>query len=184
MATGDNQAVLDVSTDWADAVPDGIMDWQTLTNSESPQSSSFYIVFKSKLGMKLTRFEWEFAWKYGGSCNCVGKYVTQAGIQVKDAYAYTSEHLEVSVTNWKPVSNGMSAAPIGCLDVTVPVTSHGSFQKTTKSYTITMTVKGDWCPNLGACEDGTFGFAVAVLVFRRPHVLSNTDRVIFSSFPL
>eukprot|EP00450_Noctiluca_scintillans_P033910 CAMPEP_0194550610 /NCGR_PEP_ID=MMETSP0253-20130528/95797_1 /TAXON_ID=2966 /ORGANISM="Noctiluca scintillans" /LENGTH=203 /DNA_ID=CAMNT_0039398049 /DNA_START=57 /DNA_END=669 /DNA_ORIENTATION=+ len=117
-AIEDNQAVLDVSTDWAAAVPDGITDWQTLTNWESPlQSSSFYIEFKNKLGMKLTRFEWEFAWKYGGSYNGVGKYVTQAGIQVKDAYAYTSEHLDVSVTNLKPVNYGTSTAPIGGLDV-------------------------------------------------------------------
>ena len=47
------------------------------------------IEFKNALGMKLTRFEWEFARKYGGSYNGVGKYVTQAGVQVKDAYAYT-----------------------------------------------------------------------------------------------
>ena len=93
-AIEDNQAVLDVSTDWAAAVPDGITDWQTLTNWESPvQSSSFYIEFKNFLGMKLTRFEWKFAWKYGGSYNGVGQYVTQAGIQLLDAYAYTSEHL-------------------------------------------------------------------------------------------
>mmetsp|Transcript_18885 Transcript_18885/g.50616 ORF Transcript_18885/g.50616 Transcript_18885/m.50616 type:complete len:193 (-) Transcript_18885:205-783(-) len=162
-AIEDNQAVLDVSTDWAAAVPDGITDWQTLTNWESPlQSSSFYIEFKNKLGMKLTRFEWKFAWKYGGSYNGVGKYVTQAGIQLLDAYAYTSEHLDVSVTNLKPVNYGTSTAPIGGLDVTVSVTSSGLFEKTTKS--CTMTLKGDGSSNLGACEDGTFGLAVAVLV--------------------
>merc|ERR1712011_22818 len=141
MGIEDNQAVLDVSTDWAAAVPDGITDWQTLTNWESPvQSSGFYIEFK----------------------NGLGKYVTQAGIQVKDAYAYTSEHLDVSVTNLKPVNYGTSSAPIGGLDVTVSVTSHGLFEKTTKS--CTMTVKGDGSSNLGACEDGTFGLAPSALV--------------------
>ena len=66
-AIEDNQAGLDVSTDSAAPVPDGITDWQTLTNFESPlQSNSFYIEFKKKLGMMLTRFEWEFAWKHGG----------------------------------------------------------------------------------------------------------------------
>merc|ERR1712227_13167 len=122
----------------------GITDWQTLTNWESPvQSSSFYIEFKNFLGMKLTRFEWKFAWKYGGSYNGVGQYVTQAGIQLQDAYAYTSEHLDVSVTNLKPVNYGTSTAPIGGLD---------------------MTVKGDGSSNLGACEDGTFGLAPSALV--------------------
>merc|ERR1712136_574656 len=106
-AIEDNQAVLEVSTDWAAAVPDGITDWQTLTNWESPvQSSSFYIEFKNFLGMKLTRFEWKFAWKYGGSYNGVGQ----------------------SVTNLKPVNYGTSTAPIGGLDVTVSVTSHGLFE--------------------------------------------------------
>ena len=57
-----------------------------------------------RLGTKLTRFEWEFARKYG-ELQRVGKYVTQAGVQVKDACAYTSEHLDVSVTNLKPVNH-------------------------------------------------------------------------------
>merc|ERR1712136_708450 len=77
-AIEDNQAVLDVSTDWAAAVPDGITDWQTLTNWESPvQSSGFYIEFKNALGMKLTRFQWELqrdwqvrdpSWNPGEGC--------------------------------------------------------------------------------------------------------------------
>ena len=152
--------MLDVSTDWAAAVPDGITDWETLTNWESPvQSSSFYIEFKNFLDMNI---EWKFAWKYGGSYNGVGQCVTQAGIQLLDAYAYTSEHFDVSVTNLKPVNYGTSSAPMGGLDVTVSVTSHGLFEKTTKS--CTMTVKGDGSSKIGACEDGTFGLARSTLV--------------------
>merc|ERR1711916_392384 len=69
---------------------------------------------------------------------------------------------QVRDPSWKPVNHGTSSAPIGGLDVTVSVTSHGLFEKTTKS--CTMTVKGDGSSNLGACEDGTFGLARSTLV--------------------
>merc|ERR1712146_599619 len=74
---------------------------------------------------------------------------------VADAYAYVSEHLDVSVSSLKPVNYGTEDAPIGGLDVQVSVTSHGLFEKTTKS--CTMTVKGDGSSTLGTCESGTFG---------------------------
>merc|ERR1711998_59761 len=106
------------------------------------------------VGMKLTRFEWRFAWKHGGSYQGTGQYVTQAGIQVEDAYAYLSEHLDVEVQSLKPVNYGTSQSPVGGLDVTVSVTSNGLFAKTTKS--CTMTLKGDGSSTLGTCESGTF----------------------------
>ena len=53
-----NLAVLDVSTDLAAALPDGITHRQTVTNWDSPlHSRSFYIEFQNSLGMNLTRFE-------------------------------------------------------------------------------------------------------------------------------
>merc|ERR1711939_1031916 len=91
---------------------------------------------------------------HGGSYQGQGKYVTQAGIQVADAYTYVSEHLDVKVQSLKPVNYGTADAPAGGLDVQVSVTSHGLFEKTTKS--CTMTVKGDGGSVLGTCQTGTF----------------------------
>jgi len=90
----------------------------------------------------------------GGDFEGKGKYVTQAGIQIADAYAYLSEHLDVSVASLKPVNYGDAESPVGGLDVQVSVSSHGLFEKTTK--TCTMTVKGDGSSSLGTCESGTF----------------------------
>ena len=89
-------------------------------------------------------------------------------------------HFDVSVTNLKPVNYGTSSAPIGGLDVTVSVTSSGLSRKTTKRWT--MTLKGDGSSNLGACEDRTFGLAVAALVRAGHQVLGTTDGVMCSLF--
>jgi hypothetical protein len=154
-AIKDNQPVIDVTTDWAGAVPKGVDDWTVLEHWQDPvQSQTFYVEFKNFVGKKLTRFEWQFAWKFGGDYNGTGQYVTQAGIQVKDSYAYLSEHLDVEVHSLEPVNYGSADSPVGGLDVQVSVSSHGMFEKTTK--TCTMTVKGDGTSQLGACESGTF----------------------------
>merc|ERR1719258_52400 len=53
---------------YAGAVPKGVSDWTSLENWKEPKTSKSYSVeFKNGVGMKLTRFEWRFAWKHGGS---------------------------------------------------------------------------------------------------------------------
>jgi hypothetical protein len=154
-ALKDNQPMINVSTDWAGAVPKGISNWTSLENWQQPKTSqNFYVEFKNEIGMKLTKFEWVFAWKFGGSYQGTGKYVTQAGIQMASAYAKPTEHLDVAVTSLKPVNYGTTADPVAGLDIQVSVSSHGLFEKTTK--TCTMTLLGDGTSVLGACANGTF----------------------------
>eukprot|EP00451_Oxyrrhis_marina_P005868 CAMPEP_0204304624 /NCGR_PEP_ID=MMETSP0468-20130131/84508_1 /ASSEMBLY_ACC=CAM_ASM_000383 /TAXON_ID=2969 /ORGANISM="Oxyrrhis marina" /LENGTH=464 /DNA_ID=CAMNT_0051283949 /DNA_START=65 /DNA_END=1460 /DNA_ORIENTATION=- len=155
-AIEDNQPTLNTTIDWAGAVPKGVTEWTQLENWQGPaQSDSYYVEFKNGLGKKLTKFAWQFVWKYGGDMNGVGKYVTQAGIDIDTSYAYLSEHLDVEVKSLKPVNYGTSDAPVGGVDIQVSVSSHGLFEKTTK--VCTMTVKGDGTSALGTCEHGTFG---------------------------
>jgi len=155
-AIEDNQPTLDSSVDWAGAVPKGVTNWTQLENWQGPaQSDTFFVEFKNGLGKELTKFSWRFVWKYGGDMNGVGKYVTQAGVDIGTSYAYLSEHLDVEVKSLKPVNYGTSAAPVGGVDIQVSVSSHGLFEKTTK--VCTMTVKGDGTSALGTCESGTFG---------------------------
>lgn len=152
-AVQDNQPTIDLSTDWAGAVPAGIDDWTSMKGWQGPSSSvPFYLEFKNGLGAKLTRFDWTFAWKWGGSYNGTGQYVTQAGINIIGVYAYLTEHIDVKVTSQKPLNYGSAEAPIGGLDITVSITSHGLFEKTTKA--CTMTVRGDGTFLLGACAQG------------------------------
>lgn len=153
-AIENNQPVIDVATDWAGVVPSGIGDWTTLSNWHGPQRSEMFSV-ASKEGMLLTNFSWTFAWKYGGSYNGVGQYVTQAGIEVLDSYALLSERLDVNVTSANAMNYGTSANPIGGLDVTVSVTSSGFLRQVTKN--CTMSLRGDGTSSLGACESGTLG---------------------------
>merc|ERR1712048_1135879 len=154
-AVKDNQPVINVATDWAGAVPKGITNWADMENWETPvKSQPFKIEFRNGVGLMLTNFEWTFAWKYGGSYQGVGNYVTQAGIQISDAYGYLSEHLDVSVQSLNPLNYGSVAGPVAGIDIIVSVTSHGLFKRTTK--TCTMTVKGDGTSVLGNCATGKF----------------------------
>jgi len=151
----DNQPTLDTTVDWAGAVPKGVADWTQLENWQGPAQSDLYSAeFKNFLGMKLARFSWRFVWKYGGDLGGVGKYVTQAGIDIDSSSAFLAEHLDVDVKSVKPVNYGDADTPVGGVDIQVSVASHG-LKNATK--VCTMTVKGDGTSVLGTCESGTFG---------------------------
>jgi len=168
-AIKDNQPVLNVTTDWAGAVPQGAEDWTMLGGWQGPTSSQpFYVEFKNALGMTLTRFDWIFVWKHHGSYNQTGSYVTEAGIHGTNSYAALTEHLDVSVSSLNPVNYATKDAPIGGIDVTVSVSSHGYFEKTTK--TCTMTLKGDGTSQLGPCQSGSFHSAAAIAIEDFPKV--------------
>ena len=146
----DNTPQSNISINYAGAVPKGVSDWTQMGGWKDYTSKQFNIEFKNGVGMKLTQYEWVWSFKYGGSYSGKGQYVTQASPVTQTAYAYLSEHLDVSTKAYSPVNYGTPEAPIGGITIEVQVTSHGYFKRTTRQCTIT--ARGDGQMEVVTCD--------------------------------
>lgn len=151
----DNTPVVDTKQLWAGAVPAGFnkTNWTALTGWVPAKSDEYYIKFENHLHVKLTEFKWNWVFKHHGTLGGVGKYVVQAGATINVAYAFLSEHLDVSMQALKPLNYGTVAAPIGGLDMQLTMKSHGKFKATTVGCLVTF--KGDGTLTEGKCDKGT-----------------------------
>lgn len=127
----DNKPVVNTTVDFAAALPQGITDWTQLEGWQDYNSPSYRFQFKNVVGMLLTEYDWLFTFKWGGSVNGTGQYVTQAGALTQKVYALSTEHVDVQATSFNPVNYGSTASPIGGIDLNVEMKSWGYFESTT-----------------------------------------------------
>ena len=149
----DNAPVVNYTSDFTGAVPQGITDWTKMEGWKDYKSPEYDIKFVNFLNMRLTEFKWVWSFKYGGSYNGTGNYITTAGAAVNNVYAYLTEHVDVDATAFSPVNYGTVANPIGGVDLQIKMTSYGKFKKTIVGCHIT--IHGDGTFKEVTCDKGT-----------------------------
>lgn len=126
----DNQPVVNYTSDWAGAVPQGINDWTQLSGWKDYISKDYSFVFKNAVGMTLSSFSWVFKFNYAGQYQGEGQYVQGLGASINKVYAYLSEKVNVDCKAFNPLNYGSTPGPISGMDYQVTMTSHGYFEKT------------------------------------------------------
>jgi len=121
--------VCDLKTDWANAIPEGILTWEALEGWQTPIAKSFSFKWKL-LGVQMVSFDYTVVFTPGGSVNGKGHYLANATVipshlNVKWGYKFSSSAQIAHITN-----AGTSADPVAAMQLVLnwtietPVSHH------------------------------------------------------------
>lgn len=121
--------VVDIRTDWANAVPQGVNTWENLAEWRTPISKSFSFKWKN-LGVRVIHFDYSVIFTPGGRLNGNGRYlanvsVIPAKVSVSWGYKFSAQAQVSGITN-----AGSSSDPIAALQLVLtwtidtPLTHH------------------------------------------------------------
>jgi len=102
----DNQPVIDVTVNYANAVPEEPKYWTHLQDWSAPQKRGYEIYWKNLYGVKVMSIKYMVLYTYGGNYKGVGRYLNGVSVQplsVKAAWGYalnlTCEAPQMAITN-------------------------------------------------------------------------------------
>lgn len=104
--------VYNVKTDVAHALPAGVQCWSDLENWNAPQSQSWKVTYKNKLGGKVIEFAYRVSYIYGGQYKGLGRYITQATISPSEVYVAWGYKFNVEASIPSVFNIGTHANPI------------------------------------------------------------------------
>ena len=112
-----NKAVVNVSTDVANAIPQASTTWDSLGGWSAPETRLFHITYQNKLGSNVIDFTYRVIYLYGGNVNGKGQFlngvsIVPADLSVAWGYTFTAKANVPSVTN-----AGTSADPIAAMQL-------------------------------------------------------------------
>jgi hypothetical protein len=112
-----NRPVVNVKTDKATALPQGVKGWQGLSGWQDPKSKVYQITYKNLFGMEVVRFAFRIVWVYGGGLEGVGRYIARATIipahlDVSWGYTFNAKTVVPTVLNSGTKENPVGAAEL------------------------------------------------------------------------
>lgn len=114
-----NQPVVNITVNYANAVPYGLSHWTQLQGWSTPKVKRYNMSFKNALGAKVVDVTYQIHWTYGGNYEGKGKYltgVTVEPISVKTAWGYNVD-LTAQVPDSTIANVGTSEDPIASMQV-------------------------------------------------------------------
>ena len=75
-----NQPVVNISTQSANALPQGITSWQQLSGWNTPMTRVFHATYKNLYGMTVIDFEYQVIYTSGGTVKGQGRYLTNVSV--------------------------------------------------------------------------------------------------------
>jgi hypothetical protein len=115
----ENQPVVNVSVQKANALPTGVSAWTDLECWQVPESKLYSVVYTNLYGMKVVNIALRVNYTYGGRVNGMGRYLSEVTVlpaQLDVAWAF-KVNADVKVAN---VTNaGTRASPIGGIQLDV-----------------------------------------------------------------
>jgi hypothetical protein len=112
-----NKAVVNVSTDVANAIPQASATWDSLGGWSAPQTKLFHITYQNGFGSNVIDFTYRVIYLYGGNVDGKGQFlngvsIVPADLSVAWGYTFTAKANVPSVTN-----AGTSADPMAAMQL-------------------------------------------------------------------
>jgi hypothetical protein len=112
-----NRAVVNISSDRANALPQGMGNWEAMQEWKTPNSKLFHINYTNFYGMNVVDFTFRLVYTYGGTVNGKGLYLTQIGVLpaellVRSGYTFNVQASVPSITNAGTLEAPMAAAEV------------------------------------------------------------------------
>lgn len=114
-----NQPVVNISVNYANAVPYGLSHWSQLQGWAAPRVKRYSFTCKNLYGMKVVDVVYQVHWTYGGNYQGKGKYLT--GVTVEPVKVDTAWGYNVDLTAQVPDSTianvGTADNPVASMQV-------------------------------------------------------------------
>ncbi|MBY0470582.1 hypothetical protein K2X30_05385 [bacterium] len=128
-----NRPVVDLKTDVANAVPQGITSWQDLGQWQAPRSKVYTLAYKNLYGIEVIRFDYRVLYTAGGSYNGVGRYLANVSIvpgeiSVAWGYKFAAKNSVASTLNV-----GTKQNPVGGMEMIINWSIDTPFKHTQSS---------------------------------------------------
>lgn len=125
-----NQPVVDISVNYANAVPYGIQHWTQLQGWSKPKTQKYSFVVKNMYGMEVVKVVYQVHATYGGNYQGKGKFLTGVTIEpisVKTLLGY-SVSLKAEVPDSTITNVGTHEDPIAAMQVKLKWVIHTKFK--------------------------------------------------------
>jgi hypothetical protein len=128
-----NQPVVNITTNYANAVPFGTSHWTQLQGWSKPATKKYSFAMKNGYGSEVVKVTYQVHYTYAGNFNGKGKFLT--GVTVEPLNVTTAWGYKVSLTSEVPDSTvanvGTSADPIASMQVQLRWTVHTAIKDIT-----------------------------------------------------
>ena len=113
------QPVVNIHTNWASALPEGVLHWTQLDSWQAPKAVNYSVSVKNKFGMDVVEFVYRVLYTYGGGTEGVGHYLTNVKVVPLKISTLWGFKLNVNVEVPSVFNTGSSRDPIGALELVV-----------------------------------------------------------------
>lgn len=111
----ENRAVVNVTNDYANALPPGVDSALTMSGFSNLQSRKYRVTVKNLVGLKLAEVEFAVVHQYGGKHNKTGNYLNSVSIVPRTIWTTWSVGVEGSVRVGAISNVGSQADPIAAM---------------------------------------------------------------------
>ncbi|MFA6584408.1 MAG: hypothetical protein WCS77_08940 [Elusimicrobiaceae bacterium] len=115
----DNKPVVNVTVNYANAVPKGMAHWTDLSGWEMPKAYGYEFVMKNVYGLRTVGMKYQVIFTYGGNMDGKGKYLTGVTVQpisLDVAWAY-NVNVRCEIPDSTIVNVGTKENPIAAMQV-------------------------------------------------------------------
>jgi hypothetical protein len=130
----ENQPVVDVDADYANAIPSVEDWWSNMDGGRGPSWESFAYIVENAYGITTVDARFRLAWTHSARYKGGGAFIPNATLWVDGLYVAWGYTLNVSVDVGNPEPRGDREAPVAYLPVTVNITSSTYVTTVSKSY--------------------------------------------------
>jgi hypothetical protein len=128
-----NQPVVNITTNYANAVPYGTTHWSQLQGWSKPATKKYAFSIKNTAGREVVKVAYQVHYTYDGNLRGKGKFLT--GVTIEPLNVVTSWGYKVSLVSEVPDSTvanvGTHEDPIASMQVQLKWTVHNAFKDTT-----------------------------------------------------
>ncbi len=115
----DNKPVVDVKTQYATALPDGVKGWSSMAGWQRPKGTIYQLTAKNAYGGQMINLRYQVLRTAGGNYKGTGKYLTAVTIEpllVEVAWGYHFS-MDVAVPDTSVVNVGTTENPVAAMMV-------------------------------------------------------------------
>ncbi|MCG2725212.1 MAG: hypothetical protein L6420_02965 [Elusimicrobia bacterium] len=115
----ENRPVVNIATNYANAVPQGVAHWTQLTGWKGPNSKTYKFSARNAVGIKVVKMTYKVHYIWGGSFKGKGKFLT--GVTIEPKSIETAWGCNLDMTAEVPDSSvgnaGTSENPVASMEI-------------------------------------------------------------------